>query len=97
MARRNQSRPAQPVDENPAADPATETTQAGPSPDAVAEEEPPAQPVDDADTVPALVLLDCIYGKCGEVKRFDATQAPAIAAAGYIDTHVKAVAWGEGR
>lgn len=47
---------------------------------------------DEGNTVLALVLSDSVYGKCGEVKRFPADLAPAIAAAGYIDTHPNAVA-----
>lgn len=43
-------------------------------------------------SVPALVLHDSVYGKCGEVKEFPADQAAAIAAAGYIDTHPNAIA-----
>lgn len=41
--------------------------------------------------VRALVLLDCIYGKCGEVKEFDVSEVDAIAAAGYIDPHPNAI------
>lgn len=39
----------------------------------------------------ALVLLDCIYGKCGEVREFDAAEAEAVQEAGYIDTHPNAI------
>lgn len=41
--------------------------------------------------VRALVLSDCVYGKCGEVKSFEEVEAKAIEAAGYIDTHPNAV------
>jgi len=44
----------------------------------------------------ALVLLDCHYGKCGEVKEFDVVQANALRVGGYIDTHPNAVAWAKG-
>lgn len=44
-----------------------------------------------AKTVAALVLSDCVYGKCGEVKEFAADEVEAIAAAGYIDPHPNAV------
>lgn len=43
-----------------------------------------------------LVLLDCLYGKCGEVKPFAAAQAHELRVAGYIDTHPNAVAWAKG-
>jgi hypothetical protein len=54
---------------------------------------PPLEPI--AETVRALVLLDCIYGKVNEVKDFDAKVAKSIAEAGYIDLHPNAVAYGE--
>lgn len=41
--------------------------------------------------VKALVLHDSIYGKCGEVREFDAEHVSALKAAGYIDPHPKAV------
>lgn len=41
--------------------------------------------------VKALVLHDSIYGKCGEVREFEAKQVPALKGAGYIDPHPKAV------
>lgn len=50
----------------------------------------------DAKTVEALVLSDCVYGKCGEVKDFAADEVEAIAAAGYIDPHPNAVKWAKG-
>ncbi|MNV34924.1 hypothetical protein D3C71_1263580 [compost metagenome] len=55
--------------------------------------DPPA-PVPEPDTrewVRALVLHDSIYGKCGEVREFDAEHVPALKGAGYIDPHPKAV------
>lgn len=51
---------------------------------------------DSPQKVLALVLLDCHYGKCGEVKEFDAVQANALRIGGYIDTHPNAVAWAKG-
>ncbi len=53
---------------------------------------PPAPPATQGDTVPALVLYDSVYGKCGEVKPFAAEEVEAIAAAGFIDAHPNAVA-----
>lgn len=47
------------------------------------------------ETVRALVLVDCIYGKCQEVKDFSRDEAVAIEEAGYIDSHPNAVAFGE--
>lgn len=91
MARRNQSQPAEPVDETKDAEVTGDGTDEA-LPEIAEDEEQPAEPVDDADTVLALVLSDSVYGKCGEVKRFAADLAPAIAAAGYIDTHPNAVA-----
>lgn len=46
--------------------------------------------------VKALVLSDSVYGRCGEVCEFDAAEAEAIEAAGYIDTHPNAVKSAEG-
>lgn len=54
----------------------------------------PPVPVPELDTrewVKALVLHDSIYGKCGEVREFDAEHVPALQGAGYIDPHPKAV------
>lgn len=48
-------------------------------------------PPDAGETVPALVLHDSVYGKCGEVKQFPADAVEGIAAAGYIDPHPNAV------
>lgn len=58
--------------------------------------EPPApQPAatgfESLERVKALVLHDSIYGKCGEVREFDAEHVPALKGAGYIDPHPKAV------
>ncbi|QEA10892.1 hypothetical protein [Bordetella phage vB_BbrS_PHB09] len=49
-----------------------------------------------AEQVKALVLHDSIYGKCGEVREFDASAVDALKDAGYIDPHPKAVEWAEG-
>lgn len=46
--------------------------------------------------VKALVLHDSIYGKCGEVREFDAEQVSALKIAGYIDPHPKAVEFAGG-
>lgn len=48
--------------------------------------------VSEAGMVPALVLHDSIYGKCGEVREFDSSQVAAFKEAGYIDPHPNAVA-----
>ena len=45
--------------------------------------------------VRALVLHDSIYGKCGEVREFDAALVGALKEAGYIDPHPNAVASAE--
>ncbi|MDF3851358.1 hypothetical protein [Achromobacter denitrificans] len=53
-----------------------------------------SEPASEQDThiwVRALVLHDSIYGKCGEVREFDAEHVPALKGAGYIDPHPKAV------
>ncbi|MCS3505011.1 hypothetical protein [Achromobacter sp. JUb104] len=55
---------------------------------------PPDAPAPEPDTrerVKALVLHDSIYGKCGEVREFDADHVSALKGAGYIDPHPKAV------
>ncbi|WP_152546273.1 hypothetical protein [Bordetella bronchiseptica] len=49
-----------------------------------------------AEQVKALVLHDSIYGRCGEVREFDASAVDALKDAGYIDPHPKAVEWAEG-
>jgi|GEM_PF-1866502 len=46
--------------------------------------------------VRALVLSDNAFGRCGEVREFEAAHAPAIEAGGFIDTHPNAVASAEG-
>ena len=53
-------------------------------------------PPDAGETVPALVLHDSVYGKCGEVKQFPADAVEGIAAAGYIDPHPNAIKSAEG-
>ena len=42
--------------------------------------------------VEALVLVDCDYGKCGEVKTFDAALADVLVKTGCIDPNPDAVA-----
>lgn len=49
-------------------------------------------PPSEAESVRALVLHDSIYGKCGEVREFDAALVEALKDAGYIDPHPNAVA-----
>lgn len=51
----------------------------------------PASEPDTRERVKALVLHDSIYGKCGEVREFDADHVSALKGAGYIDPHPKAV------
>ena len=87
------AQPEMPAATGPEAEaPAEVNVDAAPVADPVATfTEPPEQP-ELVETVKALVLVDCIYGKCGEVAEFAADQAEAIRAAGYIDTHPNAVA-----
>ncbi|WP_313378138.1 hypothetical protein [Achromobacter insolitus] len=49
-------------------------------------------PPSEGESVRALVLHDSIYGKCGEVREFDAALVAALKDAGYIDPHPNAVA-----
>lgn len=73
-------------------------------PDTVAEpgeqqnQEQQAPPVEDPPgvKVSALVLSDNAFGRCGEVREFDAAHAPVIEAGGFIDTHPNAVASAKG-
>ncbi|AZS80674.1 hypothetical protein ELS24_20815 [Achromobacter spanius] len=51
----------------------------------------PAPEPDTRERVKALVLHDSIYGKCGEVREFDADHVSALKGAGYIDPHPNAV------
>jgi len=51
----------------------------------------PATGLDTRQQIKALVLHDSIYGKCGEVREFDAEHVPALKGAGYIDPHPNAV------
>lgn len=51
----------------------------------------PATGLDTRERVKALVLHDSIYGKCGDVREFEAEHVPALKGAGYIDPHPKAV------
>lgn len=51
-----------------------------------------APPPGEGESVRALVLHDSIYGKCGEVREFDAALVAALKDAGYIDPHPNAVA-----
>ncbi len=84
---------------------ATESAATGAA-DAVAVEEPGQQQAKDeqvppAQTLPgakvrALVLSDNAFGRCGEVREFEAAHAGAIEAGGFIDTHPNAVASAEG-
>lgn len=46
--------------------------------------------------VRGLVLSDNAFGRCGEVREFEAAHAAAIEAGGFIDTHPNAVASVEG-
>lgn len=48
------------------------------------------------ETVWALVLSDGPFGRCGDVREFDATYAADIEAGGFIDTHPNAVASAKG-
>jgi len=59
------------------------------------DEAPPAQALPAA-RVRALVLSDNAFGRCGEVREFEAAHAAAIEAGGFIDTHPNAVASAEG-
>lgn len=59
------------------------------------EQAPPAQILSGA-KVRALVLSDNAFGRCGEVREFEAAHAAAIEAGGFIDTHPNAVASAEG-
>jgi len=59
------------------------------------EQAPPAQTLPGA-KVRALVLSDNAFGRCGEVREFEAAHAAAIEAGGFIDTHPNAVASAEG-
>lgn len=57
---------------------------------------PPSDDESPDEEVLGLVLLDCLYGKCGEIKPFAAAQAHELCVAGYIDTHPNAVAGAKG-
>lgn len=59
------------------------------------EQVPPAQILLGA-KVRALVLSDNAFGRCGEVREFEAAHAAAIEGGGFIDTHPNAVASAEG-
>lgn len=88
-----QSAPAAPAASQPAAAPAPAGGGTDGPPPAAPETRPAeAVPAAAGPTVDALVLFDSVYGKCGEVRAFDASTADAIAAAGFIDTHPNAVA-----
>lgn len=83
--------PALPSETPPLGPQDAETVAAAPAP-----AEPPAPQraatgMDSLERVKALVLHDSIYGKCGEVREFDAEHVPALKGAGYIDPHPKAV------
>ncbi|MEN5265758.1 hypothetical protein [Stenotrophomonas sp. TWI587] len=88
-----------------AAQAATESVATGVA-GALAVEESGQQQADDeqsprAQTLPgakvrALVLSDNAFGRCGEVREFDAAHSAAIEAGGFIDTHPNAVASAEG-
>ncbi len=61
--------------------------------------EPPApqpQPPEPTAMVQALVLSDGPFGRCGDVREFDAVHAAAIEAGGFIDAHPNAVASAKG-
>lgn len=58
---------------------------------------PPApQPPEPTAMVEALVLSDGPFGRCGDVREFNAVHAAAIEAGGFIDTHPNAVASAKG-
>ncbi|MHC9012106.1 hypothetical protein ACYX79_10835 [Stenotrophomonas rhizophila] len=60
------------------------------------EQSPPAQTTLPGAKVRALVLSDNAFGRCGQVREFEAAHAAAIEAGGFIDTHPNAVASAEG-
>lgn len=72
------------------------TTDDGAGAEETSDDESEQQEEDNGPKVKALVLSDCIYGKCGEVMDFPADQVEAIAAAGYIDAHPNAIKSVEG-
>lgn len=57
---------------------------------------PQPQPSEPTAMVQALVLSDGPFGRCGDVREFDAVHAAAIEAGGFIDTHPNAVASAKG-
>lgn len=67
------------------------TTTPAPTMPGAADLSAPAPEQETRQMVRALVLHDSIYGKCGEVREFEAEQVPALKGAGYIDPHPKAV------
>lgn len=67
------------------------TTATGGVPDALVATDPVPQQVT-SEKVLALVLSDGPFGRCGEVREFDAAHAAEIEAGGFIDTHPNAVA-----
>lgn len=91
MARRSSNRPASP----PADESAPQDVLVPPDGGEEEGTQTPAVAVQAPTTVRALVLLDCIYGRVNQVKDFEPAVASAAAAAGYIDVHPNAVAYGE--
>lgn len=67
-------------------------TPAPPPAETAPAESAPSSPPSERESVLALVLHDSIYGKCGEVREFDAALVAALKDAGYIDPHPNAVA-----
>ncbi|WP_241122390.1 hypothetical protein [Achromobacter xylosoxidans] len=67
-------------------------TPAPPPEETAPAESAPSSPPSERESVLALVLHDSIYGKCGEVREFDAALVAALKDAGYIDPHPNAVA-----
>lgn len=65
-----------------------------PSHSAATTEAPPAPETREA--VLALVLSNGPFGRCGDVREFDAAHAADIEAGGFIDTHPNAVASAKG-
>jgi hypothetical protein len=60
------------------------------------DEQPPTTHLPPGKKVRGLVLSDNAFGRCGEVREFEAAHAAVIEAGGFIDTHPNAVASAEG-
>lgn len=83
---------ADPAPDGPTPDPADP---GDPPADDAPPDKPESNPPPAAATVRALVLSDSPFGRCGEVREFDAAHAGTIEAGGFIDTHPNAVASAE--